>query len=155
MQLPERPEEGRLLAGVCCSLAHQWVMDVTLLRLTFLLASFAWGFGLLIYGLLWLLLPRAGETTSGRISQIARTNLGHVRQELSRSKAHFARGWQHAGHKPWPLPLDRRWTAMALVAVGAVVFLGSIGAFGWLTGARALGLAIICVGAALLISLRH
>ncbi|MBW2731264.1 MAG: PspC domain-containing protein [Deltaproteobacteria bacterium] len=155
MQLPERPEEGRLLAGVCASLAHAWLMDVTLLRLAFLVASFAWGLGLLIYGLLWLLLPAEGCTPSERIRDIARHNLTNIRQELGRTRHTFAKGWQEAKRKPWPLPLDRRWLAIGLVAIGVLLFLGSIGAFGWLTGTRALGLSIVGVGAALLVALRH
>jgi phage shock protein PspC (stress-responsive transcriptional regulator) len=52
---PRRPLEGRLLAGVCAGIAEQYLVDVTLVRLAFLLLALAWGLGLLLYSLIWLL----------------------------------------------------------------------------------------------------
>lgn len=52
-----RVEEGRMIAGVCAGLANYFGVDATLVRLIFiLLAIFAAG-GVLLYIILWLIMP--------------------------------------------------------------------------------------------------
>ena len=52
-----RVEEGKMLAGVCAGLAQYLGVDVTVVRLIFaLLALFAAG-GVLLYFILWLIMP--------------------------------------------------------------------------------------------------
>jgi phage shock protein PspC (stress-responsive transcriptional regulator) len=53
-----RPTRGRSLAGVCIGLAQQFEVSVTLLRLAFVLGTvFSGGLFLLIYVVLWLIMP--------------------------------------------------------------------------------------------------
>jgi phage shock protein PspC (stress-responsive transcriptional regulator) len=52
-----RPDEGRWAAGVCAGLARRWGLDPLLVRGLFVAVSIAGGFGLALYGVLWLLLP--------------------------------------------------------------------------------------------------
>lgn len=53
-----RPRIGRKIAGVCRGLANRYTWDVTWTRvIAVLLAVFAFPFGLLAYGLFWLLMP--------------------------------------------------------------------------------------------------
>jgi phage shock protein PspC (stress-responsive transcriptional regulator) len=52
-----RVEEGRMIAGVCTGLAKYLGVDATIVRLIFvLLALFAAG-GVLLYIVLWLIMP--------------------------------------------------------------------------------------------------
>ena len=52
-----RVEEGRMLAGVCTGLGRYLGIDTTIVRIIFvLLALFAMG-GVLLYLLLWLIMP--------------------------------------------------------------------------------------------------
>ncbi len=52
-----RVEEGKMIAGVCTGLAQYLGVDVTVVRLIFaLLALFAAG-GVLLYLILWLIMP--------------------------------------------------------------------------------------------------
>lgn len=52
-----RVEEGKMIAGVCTGLARYFGVDVTVVRLVFaLLALFAAG-GVLLYLILWLIMP--------------------------------------------------------------------------------------------------
>jgi phage shock protein PspC (stress-responsive transcriptional regulator) len=54
-----RSEHDRVIAGVCGGLSHYLGVDANLLRVAFaLLAIFAGGSGLLIYVILWALVPR-------------------------------------------------------------------------------------------------
>ncbi|MGH9081290.1 MAG: PspC domain-containing protein [Acidimicrobiales bacterium] len=62
---PIRRSAGtRVVAGVCGGLAASTGIDVTLIRIGFVLLSLGSGVGILVYALAWLLLPLEGETTS-------------------------------------------------------------------------------------------
>jgi phage shock protein C len=56
-----RPENGRILAGVCAGLADWIGLDVTLIRLIFILFVFLPAPGLLIYLILWVIIPSSNE----------------------------------------------------------------------------------------------
>lgn len=66
-----RPHQGRSLAGVCIGLAEQFGVSVTILRLAFVLGFvFSGGMLLLIYVILWILMP---SETEHRMDVINRT----------------------------------------------------------------------------------
>ena len=53
-----RPYQGRSLAGVCIGLAEQFGVSVTILRLAFVLGFvFSGGMLLLVYVILWIIMP--------------------------------------------------------------------------------------------------
>ena len=53
-----RPHQGRSLAGVCLGLAEQFGVSVTILRLAFVLGFvFSGGMFLLVYVILWIIMP--------------------------------------------------------------------------------------------------
>jgi signal transduction histidine kinase/phage shock protein PspC (stress-responsive transcriptional regulator) len=54
------PQHG-LVAGVCAGLAERLGVDPLLLRVVFVAATAAGGVGIVAYGILWLLLPAAGD----------------------------------------------------------------------------------------------
>ena len=140
------------MAGVCAGLSRVLMVDVTLLRLAFLLLALASGIGLLLYLALWLLIP--GEGSQARQGErVVWSNMRGLRRELYEVVQRLRAMWAEEGRNPWPLPLNRRWFALGLMAAGAVVVLVSIGAFSWLGTTRALGLAAIVVGASVLITL--
>ena len=66
-QLPPPPPAARRLVrdpytrlgGVASGLSHHYGVDVSLVRLAFVLFTFVSGFGLLVYVLAWLIIPRA------------------------------------------------------------------------------------------------
>jgi len=59
-----RSAETRVLAGVCGGLAQATGIDVTLVRIAFVLLSLGSGIGILAYALGWLLLPLEGDNTT-------------------------------------------------------------------------------------------
>jgi phage shock protein PspC (stress-responsive transcriptional regulator) len=61
-----RDTENGMLAGVAAGLAAYLGLDVLLVRILFVLGTLAWGSGVLVYILLWLLVPEA-KTTSERL----------------------------------------------------------------------------------------
>ena len=68
-----RPREDRKVAGVCAGLAQEFGISVTVLRLAFLLGFlFSGGMFLLVYVVLWIVMPDAGDA---RASEAALTRL--------------------------------------------------------------------------------
>jgi phage shock protein PspC (stress-responsive transcriptional regulator) len=62
-----RPREGRKIAGVCAGLAQEFGISVTVLRLAFLLGFFfSGGIFLLVYAVLWIVMPDAGDDFGSR-----------------------------------------------------------------------------------------
>lgn len=145
---------GRLLGGVCAGLAVNLQVDVTLVRLGFLLLALASGLGVVVYGAMWLLLPDAldDRPASRRLRERTRTYFSDFPDRLRRSGDALRAGWVRAEQHPWPRPMTRRWIGLGLVIGGAAIFLASIGLFAWLDVTRAIGLAAIVFGGAVLLS---
>lgn len=54
-----RELETKMLGGVCSGLAREFGISATALRIAFIIATFAGGWGLLIYVALWIIMPVA------------------------------------------------------------------------------------------------
>ncbi len=65
-----RPTRGRSLAGVCIGLAEQFGVSVTILRLAFVLGFiFSGGMFLIVYVILWLIMPSEPETRTRAVDR--------------------------------------------------------------------------------------
>ncbi len=56
-----RSQDNKMIAGVCGGLAEYLAIDVTLVRLLFVLLLLLGGHGLLVYVILWIIMPQAGQ----------------------------------------------------------------------------------------------
>ena len=72
---------GRRLAGVCAALAHQLRVSVTVVRAGFIFLTLMHGSGLLVYGILWCVLPEraGGQSALDRVFEALRTILSGER----------------------------------------------------------------------------
>jgi phage shock protein C len=52
-----RPRQGRKIAGVCLGFAEYFDVDVTVVRLVWLITSFMTGIGLISYPIAWIVMP--------------------------------------------------------------------------------------------------
>jgi phage shock protein C len=52
-----RPRQGRKIAGVCLGVAEYFDIDVTVVRLVWLITSFMTGIGLISYPIAWIVMP--------------------------------------------------------------------------------------------------
>jgi phage shock protein C len=59
-----RSRTERWFAGVCGGLGQYFDVDPTLVRVIFVILSLTFGSGLLIYLVLWLIIPNEPESTS-------------------------------------------------------------------------------------------
>lgn len=75
-----RDPDGRILGGVAAGLAYYFGIDVIWIRLLFLVLLFTGGLALLIYLILWLVVPKA-RTTTDRLRMRGRpVNLSTIEQ---------------------------------------------------------------------------
>jgi len=75
-----RPENGRVLAGVCAGLANWIGLDVTLVRIIFLFLGFMTGSGMLIYIILWVVMPSSNESSTAQTDWSSRA--GQMRDDF-------------------------------------------------------------------------
>jgi phage shock protein PspC (stress-responsive transcriptional regulator) len=61
-----RDPDRRVIAGVCSGVAAYWHMDPWITRVIFIIISLPGGLGILIYAVLWIVLPEA-RTTAQKI----------------------------------------------------------------------------------------
>ena len=76
-----RGHGDRKLAGVCAAVAHNLSVSVTAVRAVFLLLALVHGFGLVLYAVLWFVLPDGpgGRSAFDRLLDVVRDLLGDGR----------------------------------------------------------------------------
>jgi phage shock protein PspC (stress-responsive transcriptional regulator) len=78
-----RDPENRQIGGVAAGIAAWFGIDPVWIRLIFVLLTLSYAMGILVYGVLWLILPVA-QSTSERLEMQRRTiNINTLRDELS------------------------------------------------------------------------
>jgi phage shock protein C len=58
-----RSQSDKMIGGVCGGLSEYLVIDVTIIRLIFILMALMGGHGILIYLILWLVMPPEPTTS--------------------------------------------------------------------------------------------
>ena len=71
-----RPQGGRKIAGVCLGFAEYFDLDVTLIRVVWLLAVIFGGCGLLAYLVAWIVMPSEPEIATAPNPQNAQGGIG-------------------------------------------------------------------------------
>jgi phage shock protein C len=106
-----RSRTDRFLGGVCGGLGKYLGIDPTIVRLIFLLLLFTQGFGVLIYFILWILLPVEGgtETASGNVGDRLTEGMKGVGEDI-RQVAQT------------PHPQAGFWFGAGLIVLGVVLF---------------------------------
>jgi len=51
-------KKDSVIGGVCAGIGNYFNIDPVLVRLIWVLITFAWGFGILAYFIAWLIIPR-------------------------------------------------------------------------------------------------
>jgi phage shock protein C len=69
-----RPRQGRKIAGVCLGVAEYFDVDVTLVRLVWLITSFMTGIGLISYPIAWIIMPEEPLLLSAPVAAQRATN---------------------------------------------------------------------------------
>ena len=100
-----RGHPDRRIAGVCAAIAHHLGISVTAVRAAFVLFTLLHGFGVVVYAVLWFVLPDAPNGRSGidRVVEAVKTLLGsdapHTRDDV-RPPDDDGRGGSSGGWNP-------------------------------------------------------
>jgi phage shock protein C len=122
-----RSQTNRMLGGVCGGLGEYLGIDATFVRLFFVLLAFGEGAGLLIYFLLWLILPVEGN----QVEDLG-NNVSRGAQEISERAREIG-----AGLRQGPGASSKQASLMvggALILVGAIYLIDNLNLawLGWL-----------------------
>lgn len=53
-----RPQDGKMVAGVCAGVGEYFGIDPTVVRIAWLVSLLAFGFGMLPYVMCWVVVPK-------------------------------------------------------------------------------------------------
>lgn len=88
-----RDVDRRIIGGVCAGLAAYWHLDVVLMRVLFVVFAFAGGASLIIYPILWIVMPAALTTAQKLDMKGEPVNVDNikktVRDEFEKVKQNF------------------------------------------------------------------
>lgn len=103
-----RSETNRVIAGVCGGLGEYFNIDPTIIRIIFILITIFGGSGILIYIILWLVIP--SESNPKKLSE---ENIRENAREMKEKVAKFAP--------------SRPWWGFFIVIIGVFFLLNSYG----------------------------
>ena len=142
-----RSQTDRMVAGVCGGLGAYLGIEAVWVRLFFVLITVVPnGFGLLVYLILWIIMPEAGRENM-TASQTAQANVEEMAgkaQELAQNMGQAVRGV--------PNRQANIIIGAALVIVGGLLLLGNLNLFWWFSFDKWWPLLLILGGAALLVN---
>lgn len=129
----QRLERGsdRLLGGVCAGLAQHFAVDPLLVRLIFVLLALASGAGIVLYLLLWLFVPEAGEPP--RDGDPVGAGLRSMEKDLRRIFGSGGGFTAATSQGPPAHPVHRGGLlfGVLLIAAGAALLAGTAGLLTW------------------------
>jgi phage shock protein PspC (stress-responsive transcriptional regulator) len=135
-----------MVAGVSGGLATYLGIEAVWVRLFFVLITLANGFGLLVYLILWVIMPEAGREDA-TTSQTIESNI----EEVAGRAEEFAKSVGSAVHGG-PNRQAGIIVGAGLIVLGAVFLLDTLHIFAWLNFSQLWPLILIVGGLALLVS---
>lgn len=88
-----RSAKNRVIAGVCGGLGDYLGIDAGLVRIFFVLLGIGRGFGVLIYLLLWLLIPREDMETAAATEATIRAGADEIAERARGAGSEFRKAW--------------------------------------------------------------
>ncbi|MCC2592294.1 PspC domain-containing protein [Tessaracoccus sp. OS52] len=79
----QRIDQGKWIAGVATGLSAKLGIDVTIVRIAFAAVSLLWGGGVLLYVVLWMIMPRP---TGGTVAEESISKAQRWYEENQRNK---------------------------------------------------------------------
>ena len=98
-----RDGDDKFLGGVSSGMAHYFSVDVIWIRLAWLIAAFGFGFGFIVYPILWILLPQANTTAEKLEMEGEPVNISNIekkiRDEISEASVRVKNGIEDVSEK--------------------------------------------------------
>jgi phage shock protein PspC (stress-responsive transcriptional regulator) len=125
-----RDTNNAMLAGVAAGLANYFGIDVLIVRLVFVIATFTGGWGILLYIVLWLLVPEA-KTSSERLQMAGKpVTIESLKEVVERADV---KGAAERANKSLARPVNAAFAALlkiigvCFVTIGLAMLLGLAG----------------------------
>ncbi len=115
-----RSEKNRVIGGVAGGLAAYFDLDPNFVRLIFILSAFIFGLGILVYFLLWLLLP-----TESKLKEPESKNIKENVQDIAQKSRGAAKGTGSLFNAE-----PRVWLAILIILIG--ILIGILTGFGFI-----------------------
>ena len=115
-----RSEKDRVIGGVCGGIAYFFSVDPSLIRLIFILVTIFGGSGILLYLILWIIIPSESSVTP--ISQSSmRENVDEIKEKAQKFAEDIKVSSQKGGSK--------KLFGYILLGLGVLFLLGNFGFF--------------------------
>jgi len=118
-----RSEENRFIAGVCGGLGDYFDIDATIFRVVFVVTACVGGSGILVYLLLWVIIPNASADANDPKSRIA-----DFKKEAREFVEFSAEGMKKTieQEKNFRVSRTRNVLAITLIIIGGIIILHNI-----------------------------
>ena len=120
-----RSEKERMLGGVCGGLAEYFGFDPTLVRLVFVLLALAGGTGILVYIVLWIIMPRRSQTEA---REVVGENIEDIKKRLVELQGEAKAAVTGEKAEEWKRS-SGLWLGLVLAAIGLLLLLSNLGVF--------------------------
>jgi len=120
-----RSEKERMLGGVCGGLAEYFGFDPTLVRLVFVLPALAGGAGILVYIVLWIIMPRRSQTEA---REVVGENIEDIKKRLVELQGEAKAAVTGEKAEEWKRS-SGLWLGLVLAAIGLLLLLSNLGVF--------------------------
>ena len=153
-----RSRDDRMIWGVCGGIAKYFDIDPTLVRLITILLIFAWGFSILAYIVLAIVVPvEASPAKEPR--EVIRENVEEMKQAATQlgedMRSTFARNEGAAKEPSGGRRGGAYWIALVLIVLGIFFLLTNLNIFWWFTWARFWPVILIIIGLVIILRPRR
>lgn len=142
-RLIRRSRGDRVLGGVCAGLATYFDVDPLLIRIVFIVLALAQGAGVVLYLLLWLVVPEEGAQPEATAAGAVRTGVAGIQADVRRITSGSAEAAAPGR--------QRAWLGGLLIAAGAYLLAANLGFFRWWDWRYAGPVLLILAGVVLLV----
>lgn len=115
-----RSKKNQMIAGVCAGLGEYFTIDPTVVRLIFVIATIFGGYGVIVYIILWIILPEESDKQIGAEDTV-KENVAAMRSKAEK----FASGLRSGSNEG----RTRVIFGAILVGLGIIFFLDNFGIF--------------------------
>ncbi|EKD91540.1 MAG: hypothetical protein ACD_30C00002G0037 [uncultured bacterium] len=115
-----RSETNKIIAGVAGGIGEFFDIDPTIIRIIFVLLTIFGGSGILIYFILWIVMPSSTNT-----SEITKDTLKENLQDLKNTTQKFT----HTISRPTTKDDSKFWWALFIIILGFLFLFNNLGIF--------------------------
>jgi phage shock protein PspC (stress-responsive transcriptional regulator) len=137
-----RSEKNKMIAGVAGGIGEFFGVDPSLIRLLFVIITLLGGSGILLYIVLWIILPTESDVKKGTTEEHIKANVEEIRNKAEK----FASGVRDTRGSSD----NRAWWGLIIVIIGAFFLFSNLGFLGFLDWGRFWPLILIVFGIFLL-----